>query len=74
MKKLIRADITLLSPTDRITVPAQICYEDGEDTVYSVEIQLTFNNALYQGNGTDNLWADAFADLQNKLPNGLTIA
>ena len=76
MKRLVRANITLLAPTHKITVPAEICYEDddGIDAVNTVEIKITYNNTVYQGNGTDYLWVDAFADLQKKLPQGLKLA
>ena len=76
MKRLVRANITLLAPTHKITVPAEICYEDddGMDAVNTVEIKITYNNTVYQGHGTDYLWVDAFADLQKKLPQGLKLA
>lgn len=35
---------------------------------------MTYNNTLYQGNGTEYLWVDAFADLQGQLPDDIKIA
>lgn len=74
MKKTIQEHITLLSPTVKIFVPIQVNYDDGEDTVNTVEINLTYNGVLYQGKGADYLWVDAFADLQNKLPYDTKLA
>ncbi len=74
MKKTIQEYITLLSSTDKIIVPFQINYDDGEDAVTPVEMNLTYNGALYQGKGTDYLWVDAFADLQIKLPHNIKLA
>ncbi len=74
MKKTIQEYITLLSPTDRIIAPIQISFDDGEDAVTAVEVNLTYNEVLYQGNGTDFLWVDAFADLQSRLPHNIKIA
>ena len=74
MKKSIQEHITLLSPSEKITAPIQINYDDGEDAITPVEMNLTYNGVIYQGKGTDYLWVDAFADLQNKLPRGLKIA
>ena len=74
MKKLIQFDITILSPTDSSTAPAQIYYDGDDDAVNPVEIQLNYNNILYKGKGTDYLWVDAFADLQNKLPHNIKLA
>ena len=74
MKKTIQEHITLLSPTVKIFVPIQVNYDDGEDTVNTVEINLTYNGVLYQGKGADYLWVDAFADLQKKLPHDIKLA
>ncbi len=74
MEKLIEAHITLLSPTDKITAFVQIHYDDSDVADTPVKICLTYNNTLYQGNGTDYLWMDAFADLQRKLPSDIKIA
>ena len=73
MKKIIKEHITLLSPSNKIIAPIQIDYDDREDTVKPVEITLTYNGILYQGNGTDYLWVDAFADLQKKLPSEIKL-
>lgn len=74
MKKSIQEHITLLSSTDIIIVPIKISYDDGEDATNPVEINLTYNGVIYQGKGTDYLWVDAFADLQNRLPHGIKLA
>ena len=74
MKKSIQEHITLLSPTDIIIAPIQINYDNDEDAANPVEINLTYNGVIYQGKGTDHLWVDAFADLQNRLPHGIKLA
>ena len=74
MKKSIQEHITLLSPIDIIIAPIQINYDNDEDAVNPVEINLTYNGVIYQGKGTDNLWVDAFAALQNRLPQGIKLA
>ena len=74
MKKSIQEHITLLSPTEIIIAPIQINYDNNEDTDNPVEINLTYNGVIYQGKGTDYLWIDAFADLQNRLPHGINLA
>lgn len=74
MKKLIHEYVTLLSPSDVITAPIQINYDNDEDATNPVEINLTYNGVVYQGKGTDHLWVDAFADLQNRLPHGIKLA
>ena len=74
MKKTIRENITLISRCGIIVAPIQINYDDNEDTVNLVEICLTYNGISYLGDGTDYLWVDAFANLQNKLPHDVKIA
>ena len=74
MKKSIQEHITLLSPTDIIIAPIQINYDNDEDAANPVEINLTYNGVIYQGKGTDHLWVDAFAALQNRLPKGIKLA
>ncbi|MBO5097191.1 MAG: hypothetical protein J6B96_02625 [Agathobacter sp.] len=74
MKKLIEARILLLSPMGKITAPVQIYYDESDVADTLVEINLTYNNTLYQGNGIDYLWIDAFADLQRKLPDDIKLA
>ena len=74
MKKSIQEHITLLSPTDIIIAPIQINYDNDEDAANPVEINLTYNGVIYQGKGTDYLWVDAFAALQNRLPQGIKLA
>lgn len=75
MIKTLNANITLLSSTSKTVCPVQICYDDSEDSADSdVKISLTYNNTQYQGIGNDYLWVDAFADLQNKLPDNIKLA
>ncbi len=74
MKKLIEAHISLHSHAEKTTVPVQIHYDDSNIGGISVKINLTYNNTLYQGSGNDDLWVDAFADLQRKLPDDIKIA
>ena len=74
MIKLIEAHISLRSLTEQITAAVQIHYDDSDVADTPVKISLTYNNILYQGNGKDYLWVDAFADLQRKLPDNIKIA
>ena len=69
MKKIIESQITLLSQTNKISLPVKISYTDNE-----VEIILKYNNIEYCGTGRDYLWVDAFANLQRKLPHGIFLA
>lgn len=75
MKRTIKTNITLISPTCKTAVPIQISYDDSEDAVNpESEINLSYNNMLYRGKGTDYLWTDTFADLQSKLPQDIKLA
>ena len=69
MKKIIESQISLFSSTSKVSVPIQICYTDDE-----VEIIINYNGAKYCATGKDNLWVDAFADLQRKLPSDIQLA
>ena len=69
MKKIIESQISLFSSTSKVSVPIQICYTDDE-----VEITIKFNGAKYCATGKDNLWVDAFVDLQRKLPSDIQLA
>ena len=69
MKEIIESQITLLSQTNKISLPVKISYTDNE-----VEIILKYNNIEYCGIGRDYLWVDAFADLQAKLPSNTQLA
>ena len=70
----IRDHVTLLLPTGATTVPVQITYDDGEDAACTVKITLTYDGTPYEGSGAEYLWEDAFADLQDRLPQGVRIA
>ncbi len=75
MKKQIKTHIALISPKGKVTVPLQLCYDDGEDIVNPAsEINLNYNGVEFQGKGTDNLWIDTFADLQNNLPQDVFLS
>ncbi len=74
MKKLIEACISLLTPIGKTTASAQIHYDDSDVADTPVTINLVYNNTLYQGNGNDYLWIDAFADLQRKLPDDIKVS
>ena len=69
MKKIIESQIFVLSKTNKVSAPIQICYtNDG------VEITVSYNDTEYCAKGKDHLWVDAFADLQRKLPHGIFLA
>ncbi len=75
MKKLLTCDIPLLTPSGKVLVPIQIIYDDKEviDNPTS-EIILHYNENEYKGLGEDFLWTDTLADLEIKLPEGVTLA
>ena len=73
-------DITLCTPTGHQTIP--ITVTSHEETVYikgvavqppSVSVGLQYEGQSYWGYGTDYFWIDAFADLQKRLPNGVSL-
>ena len=66
---IIESQISLFSSTSKVSVPIQICYTDDK-----VEITINYNGAKYCATGKDNLWVDAFADLQRKLPSDIQLA
>lgn len=73
--KVLQTQITLISPSEKVTVPMQISYNDDEDAIDSVsKISLVYKYIEYQGSGTDYLWVDTFVDLQRKLPDDVKIA
>lgn len=75
MKQTIHTQVTLLSPTDKTTVPVQITYDDDEDAINPIsEISLVYNNIEYRGHGTNYLWVDTFAALQKNLPDDIKLA
>ena len=69
MKKIIESQIFVLSKTNKVSVPIQICY-----TNVDVEITVSYNDTEYCAKGKDHLWVDAFADLQAKLPSNTQLA
>ena len=66
---IIESQISLFSSTSKVSVPIQIRYTDD-----SVEITVSYNDTEYCAKGKDHLWADAFADLQAKLPSNTQLA
>ena len=69
MKKIIKSQIFVLSQTNKVSVPVEICYTDD-----AVEITINYNGAEYCATGKDYLWIDAFANLQRKLPKNFQLA
>ena len=69
MKKIIESQIFVLSKTNKVSVPIQICYTNDD-----VEITVSYNDTEYFAKGKDHLWVDAFADLQAKLPSNTQLA
>ena len=69
MKKIIESQIFVLSKTNKVSVPIQICYTNDD-----VEITVSYNDTEYCAKGKDYLWVDAFADLQAKLPSNTQLA
>ena len=69
MKKIIESQIFVLSKTNKVSVPIQICYTNDD-----VEITVSYNDTEYCAKGKDHLWVDAFADLQGKLPSNTQLA
>ncbi len=64
MKKVLKCEIPLLTPTGKVLAPIQIVYDDTEVIVNpSSEITLCYNGNEYKGCGTDYLWTDTLADL-----------
>lgn len=75
MKKSIKSEIHLLTPSGKTLVPIQINYDDDENLTHPLsEISVIYSNNNYTGKGTDYLWVDTFADLQVKLPQNVKIA
>lgn len=75
MKKVLKCEIPLLTPTGKVLVPIQIIYEDTEVVANpSSEITLLYNGSEHKGIGTDYLWTDTLADLEINLPTDVKIA
>ena len=74
MKKTFNEQITLISPTDKSTVPFKLEYEEDDKHHTHSVITLTYKDVEYTGEGTDWLWVDTFADLQSKLPDNVELA
>ena len=75
MKKLLHAEIPLLTPNGKTIVPIEITYDDSEVIANpKSEITLLYNEIEYKGYGADYLWTDTIADLQTKLPNDVKLA
>ena len=75
MKKVMKCEIPLLTPVEKVFAPIQIVYDDAEIIANpSSEITLRYNGNEYKGNGTDYLWTDTLADLEIKLPTDVRLA
>ena len=75
MKKLLHAEIPLLTTNGKTIVPIEITYDDSESIANpQTEITLLYNGMEYNGYGADYLWTDTIADLQTKLPNDVKLA
>ena len=75
MKKVLRANVPLLTPNGKTMVPIVITYDDSEVIANpQSEINLLYNGIEYNGYGADYLWTDTLADLQTKLPNDVKLA
>ena len=75
MKKLLHAEIPLLTPNGKTIVPIEITYDDSESIANpQSEITLLYNGMECKGYGADYLWTDTIADLQTKLPNDVQLA
>ena len=75
MKRMLTAEVVLLSPSGRTLALVQIIYDDDEELfVLKSEFSLIYNGAEYKGVGADYLWTDTFADLQTKLPKDVKLA
>ncbi len=75
MKKVLKCQIPLLTPTGKVLAPIQIVYDDTEVMANpSSEITLRYNGNEYKGYGTDYLWTDTLADLEINLPENVKLA
>ena len=75
MKKLLNAEIPLLTPNGKTMVPIEITYDDSESIANpQSEITLLYNGMECKGYGADYLWTDTLADLQMKLPKDVKLA
>ena len=70
--KEINTYIKLLDKSNIIRLTVNIRINKIEEKG-KVEISLIYNNVEYIGIGTEWLWEDAFADLQNKLPKNIKL-
>ncbi len=78
--KQYRYDATLQTPQGEETVQLRILYHEDGGYYQGVWVEppiatvgCTYDGKEYWGRGKDHLWTDAFADLQKKLPEGVTI-
>lgn len=75
MKTSIETEITLITPNGKTTAPLHISCDDTKSISNpETKIDLVYNSIKYQGNGSDYLWVDTFADLQKKLPKDVKLA
>ena len=75
MKKVLKADVPLLTSNGKVIATIQITYDDPEVIdIPASEISVLYNGIEYKGSGTDYLWIDTLADLQTALPNNVKLA
>ena len=75
MKKLLHAEVPLLTPNGKTMVPIVITYDDSKVIANpQSEINLLYNGKEYNGYGAVYLWTDTLANLQMKLPNDVKLA
>ena len=75
MVKRIITQITLNNASDTVSVPLTVEYDCGEESPSPrVRLTIEYNGASCHGTGADDMWVDAFADLQRNLPEGVLLA
>lgn len=69
-----RYDVTLQTPEgdEAVRLNAHLD-EENEETMPPVSLHLSYGGRDYGGQDRDYTWADAFADLQRKLPEGVRL-
>ncbi len=66
-------DICLNTNDGEVIIKAEIFLNEEVEGEEHVSIKITYENKGYYGHGKDYYWTDAFADLQNKLPENVQI-
>ena len=68
-----RYDITLLTPNGEQKEPLYVLYNQEDEYHPSISVCLKYKEREFCGHGNDYLWVDAFADIQNQLPDGVIL-